>query len=482
MPGMSATETEAPPEESSVELEIDRILDLQRRNRSRVALTTARERSAKILRLERAVLAARQQIRDAVWSDFRKSEIEADLTETYPVVSEARFVAKHLRRWMKPQRVTTPITLPGSRAWVQYEPKGVVLIIAPWNFPLMLSLGPLITAIAAGNCAVIKPSEHTPATSRLLGELVSAVFPPEEVTVVEGAVDVAEALSRRKWDHVFFTGSTNVGRVVMEAAARHLTPVTLELGGKSPAIIDRTADLDLAARRVAWGRCLNGGQACVAPDYVLIEESVEGAFTERVVTTMQQLFPEEPDDSRPMTSIVSARQLDRIAALIEDARARGAEIVTGGSPDIATRRIPPTVLRNVEPSSKILAEEIFGPVLPIVTWRDRAEVIEIVNKGEKPLALYVLTRDMRWRDEVIARTSAGTTGVNDTMNQFHHHYLPFGGVGASGFGKAHGRAGFETFSNARSVIQQGRWNAIELLYPPYTATKRKIVDLLLKWF
>jgi aldehyde dehydrogenase (NAD+) len=313
-------------------------------------------------------------------------------------------------------------------------------------------------------------------------EIIESLFTPDEVAVVEGAADMAEALLRRKWDHIFFTGSTAVGQVVMEAAARHLTSVTLELGGKSPVIVDRSADLELAARRVAWGRSLNGGQSCVAPDYVLIEESVEREFSDRLVESLKALFPERIDLSSPLASIVNVRHFDRILGLVDDARARGAEVVSTGVPDKASLRIPPTVIRSVDPSSAILREEIFGPVIPIVKWTSRSEAIDFVNGRDKPLALYVMTRDMAWRDEVLARTSAGTTGVNDTMNQFLHHYLPFGGVGGSGLGKAHGRAGFELFSNARSVLQQRRWNAIDLLYPPYTPIKRKIADLLLRWF
>jgi aldehyde dehydrogenase (NAD+) len=467
---------------SVLETEIDRILEAQRTRHTQVALSSVAERRAKIFRIEKALLGARDEIREALWSDFRKPPEEVDLTEIFPVVSEARFVASHLRRWMKPRRVPMALTMLGSRGWIHYEPRGVVLIIAPWNYPLMLCLGPLISAIAAGNCAVLKPSEHAPATSSLMKDILGSLFTPDEVAVVEGAADVAEALLRRKWDHIFFTGSTAVGQVVMEAAARHLTSVTLELGGKSPVIVDRSADLDLAARRVAWGRCLNGGQSCVAPDYVLIEESVEREFSDRLVASLETLFPETIDPSSPLASIVNVRHFDRILALVDDARARGAEVVATGVPDKTSLRIPPTVVRSVDPSSAILREEIFGPVIPIVKWKSRAEAIDFVNGRDKPLALYVMTRDMAWRDEVLARTSAGTTGVNDTMNQFLHHYLPFGGVGGSGLGKAHGRAGFELFSNARSVLQQRRWNAIDLLYPPYTPIKRKIADLLLRWF
>jgi aldehyde dehydrogenase (NAD+) len=472
----------AAPADAALELRIDEIVAAQRASFPRIALTGVAERREKLQRLEKALLAARQRVRDAVWSDFRKAPEEADISEIYTVVSEARFVSGQLRGWMKPRRVKTPITLPTSRAWIRHEPKGVVLIISPWNYPVMLALGPLVSAIAAGNCAVIKPSEHTPATSTVVREIVEAAFPPDEVVVVEGAVETSAALLRRKWDHIFFTGSTTVGRVVMEAAAKHLTPVTLELGGKSPVIIDRTADLDLAARRVAFARCLNGGQTCVAADYVMIEESVERAFVERLVEAMAELFPDPPEPARPMPSIVSVRHFERIVGLVEDAVARGAEAMTTGMPDRSTLRIPPTVLRNVDRESKILDEEIFGPVLPILTWKTRDEAIDYVNARDTPLALYVMTGDSAWRDEVLAKTRAGTSAVNDTVTQFIHHGLPFGGVGASGIGKAHGRAGFEAFSNARAVIQQGRWNAADFLYPPYTPLKRRIAELLIRWF
>ncbi len=447
-----------------------------------VAATGAKERRAKLLQLERAILNHRQAIRDAVWSDFRKPADEVDLSEIFATVTETRHVRRHLARWMRPRRVSTPLTFIGSRSWVTPEPRGCVLVISPWNFPLLLSLGPIVSAVAAGNCVVLKPSELTPATSSLVKQILAAVFTEDEVAVVEGDASVSHVLLRERWNHIFFTGSTAIGRVVMKAAAEHLCPVTLELGGKSPAIVEAGADLDEAATKIVWGKLSNGGQTCIAPDYVLVERIAEIALLEKMKEQTRRLFKTGPGGSAAIASVIDARHFRRVTELIDGAISDGAEIVIGGERDAATRHVPPTILRAVSSESAIMKEEIFGPVLPVLTWDRLADAIRFVADREPPLALYLFSRNRQIVDEVLRGTRAGTTGLNEVVVHFSHPNLPFGGFMESGFGRGHGRAGFDTFSNLRSVHEQPRrFGPMSMFYPPYTPTVRKLINFALRW-
>jgi aldehyde dehydrogenase (NAD+) len=458
--------------------EIDRIYEAQRQNRERVAATGAAERRRKIRAIEHALMSRRDEIRAAMWADFRKPAAEVDLSEIYTAVSEARHAARRIARWMKPKRAAAPLTLIGSSSRIVYEPKGVVLIISPWNFPFNLTLGPLISAIAAGNCAMVKPSELTPNASACMKRIIGDLFDENEVAVIEGDSRIAEALLRKKFDHVFFTGSPAIGRVVMRAAAEHLTSVTLELGGKSPVIVDRTANLDEAAKKIAWGKLLNSGQSCVAPDYLLVDESVRTRFVEKLVA---QILSMEGEGSRGI--IVNERHAARVQRLCESAVAAGAEVITGGPKPSDPRAIPPTVIAGVTPDSAVMQEEIFGPVLPMMTVRNLDEAIAFINAREKPLAAYLFSRDRGVVREFVARVRAGATVVNHTVVHFFQLNLPFGGVGQSGMGKAHGHFGFETFSNARAVLDQRvPFSSVELMFPPYTKFKQKLIDLTLKYF
>jgi aldehyde dehydrogenase (NAD+) len=410
-----------------------------------------------------------------MWADYRKPAAEVDLSEVYPVVGEVRHAARHLRRWMKPKRVSTRLALFGSRSSIVHEPKGVVLIIAPWNFPFNLTLGPLVSAIAAGNCAMLKPSELTPESTACMRRILGDLFDEDEVAVIEGDATVAEALLRKKFDHVFFTGSPAVGKLVMKAAAEHLTSVTLELGGKSPAIVDATANVAEAARKIAWGKFLNCGQVCVAPDYALVHESVRDEFLAGVRAAI---------DARGDAAhgwIVNERHAARVARLIDTAVERGARVVTGGT--VRGREIAPTVLTDVPPDAPVMQEEIFGPVLPVVTYRTLDEAFETIERREPPLVLYIFSRARTVVREIVRRTRAGGTAVNHTMIHFYELELPFGGVGHSGIGKSHGFAGFEAFSNARGILDQKLpIAAIDFLYPPYTAKwKQKLIDLTIRW-
>ena len=351
--------------------EIERIYELQQRNRAAVAATTAAERIEKLRRFERLMLARRDEIRAAMWEDYRKPAAEVDLSEIYPVVSEARHAIRHLRSWMKPKRVATRLALLGSRSSVVYEPKGVVLIIAPWNFPFNLTLGPLVSAIAAGNCVMVKPSEMTPASTACIRHILGELFEEEEMAVVEGDASVSEALLRKKFDHIFFTGSPAVGKIVMKAAAEHLTSVTLELGGKSPVIIDSTANVGEAARKIAWGKFFNSGQVCIAPDYALVHESVREEFLGKLRASAEALG----DASRGV--IVNDRHAARVKRLIDQAVGEGAQVALGGTTD--GRKIDATILTNVPPDSAVMQEEIFGPILPVLTYRTLDEAFEIID-------------------------------------------------------------------------------------------------------
>jgi aldehyde dehydrogenase (NAD+) len=451
--------------------DIERIYAKQRQYRDAVAGTSAKQRIEKLRRLHAAIFAHRQDLYEALYADYEKPPSEVDLSEIYPAVSEARHAIRHLRRWMRPRRVTTPLALLGSRSRIVHEAKGVVLIISPWNFPVNLTLGPLVSAIAAGNCVMIKPSELTPHTSACMKRILAEVFDEREVAVIEGDAHVAEALLKKKWDHIFFTGSPAVGRVVMRAAAEHLTPVTLELGGKSPVIVDRTANLEEAARKIAWGKFLNSGQICIAPDYLLVDEAIREPFIEKLRAAIS------PDTG----VIVNERHTSRIKRLFDDAVSGGAEVVAGGGFD--QRAITPTLLTNVNPDSPVMQEEIFGPLLPMITYRTMDEALGVIASREKPLVLYLFSRSRKVIDDVIRRTTAGGTAINDTLVHFYQLNLPFGGIGESGVGKAHGQFGFEAFSNARGVFEQPtRFSAIQMLYPPYTNFKKKLIDLTLKYF
>jgi aldehyde dehydrogenase (NAD+) len=455
--------------------EIERIYDLQQRNRAAVGSTTAAQRIEKLKRLERAVLDRRGEIRAAMWEDYRKPAAEVDLSEVFPAVGEARHAVRHLRKWMRPQRVSTRLALFGSRSSIVYEPKGVVLVISPWNFPFNLTLSPLISAIAAGNCVILKPSEMTPASTACMKRILADLFEEDEVAVIEGDATVAEALLRKKFDHIFFTGSPAVGKIVMKAAAEHLTSVTLELGGKSPAIVDESANLTEAARRIAWGKFLNCGQICIAPDYALVHESVRDEFVAKLRTSL------ESHGHAARGWLVNDRHAARVKRLIDTAVDGGATVEVGGTG--SGRELAPTVLANVPPDAPVMQEEIFGPILPIVTYRTLDEAFAIINAKEHPLVLYVFSRAKRATREILRRTRAGGTVVNQTLVHFYQLELPFGGVGNSGVGKSHGFHGFEAFSNQRGLLEQKLpYSAIELLYPPYQGKlKQFLIDFTVRW-
>ena len=409
-------------------------------------------------------------ISQALTADLRKPAIEGFLMDISVVATEIAEMRKRLKSWMKPQRATTPITLQPAKSFVMREPLGVVLIIAPWNYPVQLAMAPLAAALAAGNVAVVKPSEMTPHTSGVLAKLLARTFAPDVVACVEGGVQETTALLAERFDHIFYTGNGRVGRVVMQAAAKHLTPVTLELGGKSPCIVDAECDLEVAARRIAWGKFVNCGQTCVAPDYVLVHQSREEELVKLLAKNIRAFYGADPQRSPDLARIVSDQHVDRLAKLLESGTA-----AVGGQVDRADRYIAPTILQNVLPDSPVMQEEIFGPILPILPIASIDEAIRFVNEREKPLALYVFTARQEVEDAVLARTSAGGVSVNTVVWHVGNAHLPFGGVGESGMGAYHGRHGFETFSHHKSVLKKSTKVDPKLAYPPYTKFKKALI-------
>ena len=442
-------------------------------------------RRQRLAQLADWLLAHRTDIQEALHQDFRKPPEETDLTEIWPSLTEARHTRRHLKQWLTPRRVGAPLALLGTRAWVQPEPKGVVLIIAPWNYPFYLAIDPLVSAIAAGNAVVIKPAEQTPATSALLRQLAEELFRPDEVLVLEGGKDVATELLRLPWNHIFFTGSPAIGKIVMHAAAEHLSSVTLELGGKSPAIVDATANLRDAAEKLVWGKFLNAGQTCVAPDYLLVQASVRDQLVTELQGAIQRYYNADGaglKQSPALARIVNAHHFQRLAALLEDAEARGAIVAQGGGVDEHQRYIEPTILTDVPAGATLLQEEIFGPLLPVLTFEDLPEAAAYVNARLPPLAQYVFTRSAANRRYLLGTIAAGGAAVNETIIQLAHPELPLGGVGNSGLGKAHGYAGFLVFSNEKAVLEQRvGFTGIKQFYPPYTSRVRQLLGWLLKY-
>lgn len=463
--------------------EIERIFKLQSAHQYTVAKSTARERKEKLARLKAAVLARKDDIRAALYADFRKHPSEVDLTEILPVTSEIKHVSRHLRKWMRPRRVKTPITLVGARSHIHYEPKGVVLIIAPWNFPINLSFGPLVAAVAAGNTVIMKPSEHTPHASAVTKSIIEDVFDESEVAVVEGGIDASTALLAHPFNHIFFTGAPSIGKIVMEAASKHLASVTLELGGKSPTIVDETAQVDAAAHRIAWAKFTNNGQICIAPDHVFVHASKKDELLQKIQENIEKFYGIDAKRSESYARIVNNRHYHRLTGYLEDAKGKGAQVVYGGRTDGSEDYIEPTILTDVDPASKVMTEEIFGPILPVHTFKSLDEPIALINSKEKPLALYIYSRSRANTDRIIANTRAGGTCINHSMVHFFNGHLPFGGSNNSGIGKGHGFFGFEAFSNARGVLKQVLpFTTLDLLTAPFNAFKQKLIDIAVRFF
>lgn len=420
-------------------------------------------------KLRTAIKNNEQNLMDALKADLNKSEFDAYSSEIGFVLEELRFTIKHLRSWVNPKRVKTPLTHIGSASYIYSEPYGVTLIIAPWNYPFQLAVAPLIGAIAAGNCAVIKPSELTPKTSELLGKIISELFSEEYITVVQGGVETSQALLDESFDYIFFTGSVPVGKVIMEAAAKNLTPVTLELGGKSPCIVHEDANIKLAAKRIAWGKFTNAGQTCIAPDYLYIHTNIKDQFLQQFRETTIELYGQQPLNNPNFTRIVSQRHFDRLTNFLDDGK-----LFMGGKSNKDKLTIEPTVLTNLTWEAPIMQDEIFGPILPVLEYSNLDDVIEGIHRHPKPLALYIFTESNNIQQEVLNSVSFGGGCVNDTVYHFASPYLPFGGVGNSGIGAYHGKGNFDTFSHNKSVLKQTTLFDIPFRYPNVKNGLKKI--------
>jgi len=443
--------------------------------------STAAQRADKLERLRDALFARRDELYSAFQQDLRKPAVEVELTELLPVVDDIRHALKHLKQWTRPQRVWPTLTTLGTKARVVYQPRGRCLIIGPWNYPLNTVLGPLVSAVAAGNAVILKPSEFTPQVNAVIAALIAQVFDPAEVALVAGAAATSQCLMALPFDHIFFTGSPTVGKLVMAAAAQHLTSVTLELGGKSPVIVDQTADLQTAAEHIVWAKFVNAGQTCVAPDHLYVHRQVQPRFIELCRELIAARFGRDAAAvaaSPDLARMIHTRHAQRVGALIDDAAARGAQVLVGGQHDAATCYVAPTLLTDVPADARIASEEIFGPVLPIIAYDRLDEVLATINAGPKPLALYLWSNSADTQELVRTRTSSGGMGINLCLQQYAHNNLPFGGVNNSGIGNAHGVYGFKAFSHERAVLQGGPWSALKLLFPPYTPRTARLSRML----
>lgn len=426
-------------------------------------------RKEQLAKLRGAILAHEKELVQALHKDLRKSETEAYATEIGLVLHSISHTMKRLSRWMKPERVRTPIHMAGTKSWMMHEPYGTVLIIGPFNYPVQLVLEPLLGAIAAGNCAVVKPSESTPHVSAVIRQLIEQAFERKYIRVVEGEKETTSLLVNTRFDYIFFTGSVAVGRIVMEAAARHLVPVTLELGGKSPVIVDCTANVELAAKRIIWGKLMNAGQTCIAPDYLLVHHDVKDKLKEEMRRAVAAFYGDNPAVSEDYGRIVNERQFDRLAAIVEEDRER---IIWGGRVAREDLYIEPVLLDAGEAIGRgegveAMKDELFGPVLPVITYSRLEDAIELVLDRPKPLALYLFTEDSDVERQVLGWISFGGGCVNDTISHVINGGLPFGGVGESGIGGYHGKHSFETFSHRKSLVKRSTRIRYDFMFPPY---------------
>ncbi len=461
------------------EQNILKIFELQKKYASILKKSTVSQRLAKLKALKQNILKYRTEIHEALYKDFKKSASETDLGELAIILSSITHISQHLHNWVAPKYVNTPLNLLGTSSYVMYEPKGVALIISPWNYPFQLAIDPLLYAVASGCTVIIKPSEVTPNTSALIKKIIEETFTVSEVAVFEGDAQVAQSLLKLPFDHIFFTGSPQLGKIIAKSASEHLTSTTLELGGKSPAVIDSETDIKDAVQKIVWGKFFNCGQTCIAPDYLLVQNNIKNEFLENLKIEIQQQYPDySPDYSR----IVNKRHFSRIKNLLDDALAKGAKVYSGGKLDENDNFISPTVLIDVDNTMEIMHEEIFGALLPVIFYENWQEATDFINEKPKPLALYIFSQNRNFQQNILQNTSAGGTAINETLAHISHPDLPFGGVNNSGIGKTHGYYGFLAFSNERGVLHQKTgFTTLKTLYPPYTPLKKQVIDWFLKF-
>ena len=432
-------------------------------------------RKESLIKLLNAVIVYENEIIQALYDDSKKPAFEAVLTETSYVISELKDTIKNLKKWAKPKRVFPSILNFPSTDYIYKEPYGKILVIAPWNYPFQLALCPLISAVAAGNQVVLKPSELTPKTSEIIAQIIGKVFDKNHVEVIEGGIEVSQQLLGQRWDYIFFTGSVAVGKIVAKAAAENLTPVTLELGGKNPCIVDETANLKLAAKRIVWGKFINAGQTCISPDYIMIQKNRKSHFISYLKEEITKAYGENPSLSPDYARIINTKNWQRLVKMMESDK-----VLFGGQIDATTCYIAPTLLEENSLDSVIMQAEIFGPLLPILTFENEAEIDAVISRYEKPLALYVFTENNAFSKKLIQNYSFGGGCINDTVVHFSNKRLPFGGVGHSGIGAYHGRLSFDLFSHKKSIVKKGNWLDLPMRYAPYK-DKLTTIKKVLKW-
>jgi len=463
---------------------INKIFAEQVKNKSVVTQSSAKKRKAKLKKLLKLIYERRTEIEEAIFADFGKPPQEVQLTEIYVLVNEIKNSIRKLKKWMKPIKVSSPLPFLGSSNKIIYEPKGVSLIISPWNYPFQLALSPVVAAVAAGNCAIIKPSEKSPNTSKLIKKIIKELFNDNEIAVIEGGKEIAKVLLEFPFDHIFYTGGAEVGKIVMRAAAKNLTSVTLELGGKSPVIIDQTANLKDAASKIVWGKFINAGQTCIAPDYLLVHTSIKKIFIKYLKESVNKYYCNLEDISEcpHYSGIINEKHVSKIKKLLKGSIEEGAKIELGSDSIDGKKFISPTILSNVSMDSQIMKEEIFGPLLPVIKYKNESDINNIIERNSKPLALYIFSKDKKFITRIIKNNPSGGAAINDVVVHYANVNLPFGGVNTSGMGKSHGYYGFKEFSNERGIMKQSKIPVLKMLYPPYNGFKNKIIDLTVKYF
>ncbi|EAZ91257.1 aldehyde dehydrogenase [Crocosphaera chwakensis] len=430
-------------------------------------------RQQKLKQLKQLIIEKESEIAEALNKDLGKCHFESYLSEIRIIKKDIDNTINNLKKWIKPRYVSTPIEQFPATALIQPQPKGVILIISPWNYPFSLAIMPLIGAIAAGNCAIIKPSELTPNTSKVIAKIINNYFDDNYIKVIEGGKDISQKLLKENFDHIFFTGSSSIGKIVMEAAAKHLTPVTLELGGKSPCIVDKNINVKETAKRIVWGKFLNAGQSCIAPDYLLVNQPIKSQLLEGIKEAIKTFYGEEPFHSPDYGRIINEYHFKRLSALLPQDN-----IIVGGQLIPQENYISPTVIDHISPNSPIMEDEIFGPILPIFDYSEIEEAIAFINQRPKPLAIYLFSNDKKQQKKILENTRSGSVGINDTVMQYGVLSLPFGGVGNSGMGAYHGKASFDTFSHYKSVLKRSFWFETNLRFPPYQGKLKWVKRLL----
>jgi aldehyde dehydrogenase (NAD+) len=467
--------------EPAVKAIIDKVFAQQKDYALELRKSDYRQRLAVLKRFETAFRDAQDNIHEAAAADFGKPGAEVDMAEIMPVLTELKHIRKQLKQWMKPEPVKVTLAMMGTKSKIIKEPKGVTLVVSPWNYPFNLTFGPMMWSIAAGNTVIIKPSEMTPKMSKVIGQIVKQAFRPEEVAMFEGEADVASYLTNLPFDHIFFTGSPAVGKLVMAAAAKNLTSVTLELGGKSPVIVDKSANLKKASKSIAWGKFTNNGQTCIAPDYIYVHEAIKDKFVAQMTSAIESQYGlgADAEANTDYCRVVNAGHHGRLTRLLDDAKEKGGVVLTGGEVTKKGQFVAPTLIEGMSDDSAIMQEEIFGPLLPIITYSDVDDAIGYINARPKPLALYIYSNDKKVTNKVLQETSAGDSCVNQTVMHFLHPNLPFGGVNNSGIGKSGGVWGFRAFTHERSVLVD-KHSSTAMLYPPYTPRVRKLIKATMK--